>query len=94
MKGFRLAGRRLEDRPDGAGHHVGDVGGDGGGGRAGARARALDEDAADPRALDEEGVQRPAGLGQRMGQRRQRRMHAHRARRPAERSAEATSLIR
>ena len=39
---------------------------------------SLDEDAADPPALDEERVQRSAGLRQRMRQRRQRRVHAHR----------------
>ena len=59
-----------------AGHHVGDVGGDGRGGRPRAGARALDEDAADPRALDEERVERAAGLRQRMAERRQRRVHA------------------
>ncbi len=77
-EGLEFAGGLLEHRPTGAGHYVGDVGCDRSGGRPRAGARPLDEDASDPPALDEQGVEHPRGQRQRVVERRQGRVDPHR----------------
>ena len=92
VKAFKVAAGAWKTGRTAPGHDIGDVGGDGRGGRRRTRAGALQIDPADPRAFDEERVQRAAGLGQgmicatRVGWTRTSTP-------PSERSAEAISLI-